>query len=65
LDSCGETSKKRSSCQKVYQAEGLSIGLLRRDKYIVAGLQPAGTDVLALKRSVAPSFDIKGFQPLL
>jgi len=31
------------------------------DKYIVKGLQPADTDALVLKRSVAPSFDIKGF----
>jgi len=34
-------------------------------KYIVAGLQPADTSALVLKRSVAPSFDIKGFQPFL
>jgi len=35
------------------------------DKYIVAGLQPADTDAFVLRRSIAPSFVIKGFQPLL
>jgi len=29
------------------------------------GLQPGGNYPIVLKRSVAPPFDVKGFQPLL
>jgi len=35
------------------------------DRYTVAGLQPADTSALVLRRSVAPPFDVKGFQPFL